>query len=234
MSKVVPLDNIAHADLRLRTGYGAAFGHGVNQIAVLPAEFASAQRDCPILFRRDDDGWQALAILGLERDSNLFLSGDDWNARYIPALARTGPFRLGGEQDGDVVVSIDLDHPRVAAPDDDRSAPLFLEHGGQAPALAAALVALRIAHAGTAELARMSALFDALGLPEQVDLTVTRANGQQVRFDGYSAIGEDRLAALSPEQLGELNAAHMLGPLFHAAASIANFNTLLALDAQSG
>ncbi|MFB0612264.1 SapC family protein [Aurantiacibacter poecillastricola] len=232
MPNVVPLDNVAHADLKVHIGHGAAFGSAVNQIAVLPGEFAGVQRDCPILFRKGEQRYEAVAILGFERDSNLFLSGAQWQARYIPALARTGPFRLGEGAQGDPVVLVDLDHSRIAGADDEDAASVFLPHGGHAPALDMALAALRIVHGARDDLQRMSRLFDELSLPEPVNLTVTRASGQEVRFDGYYTIGEDRLAALSPEQLGALNAADMLAPVIHAAASLANFNTLLALDGQ--
>lgn len=231
MTRFAPLDNVAHADLRLKPGHGQRFGDCVNQVPVFPSEFAAVQRDCPILFHAGEGGLAAVAILGLERDSNLFVSDGRWDARYVPALTRTGPFRLGGGVDGDLAVLVDLDHPRIADAEDAEALPLFREHGGHAPALESAIAALRTVHAGLAQMAQMAEQFAESGVIEPANLTVTRANGQQVRFDGYLAVAEDRLAALSGEQLERLNAAGLLGPAFQAAASIANFNTLLARDA---
>ena len=229
MSSAIPLDNVAHADLRLRTGHGPRFGDAINQIPVLPVEFAAVQRDCPILFRQGNEGLIPLAILGLEKDQNLFLSAGDWNARYIPALARTAPFRLSATSGNDPAVLVDMDSPRIAAPGEE-GAPVFLEHGGQAPALEGALAALRIVHGGAEGMGAMAALFADLGLVEEANISVTRANGQTVKFDGYFAIAPDRLAALDASALGRLNDAGLLGPAYHAAASLENFNTLLALD----
>ena len=56
VTRFVLLDNIAHKDLRVRTGYSAEFGDNVNNVLVFPTEFAFAQREYPILFRRDSVG----------------------------------------------------------------------------------------------------------------------------------------------------------------------------------
>lgn len=231
MTHFEPLDNVAHAKLRLKSGHGAEFGDAVNQIPVFPGEFAAVQRTCPILFHRTEAGLAAMAILGLERDDNLFLENGWWDSLYIPALARTGPFRLGGGVDGDLALVVDMDHVRIAGAEDEHAEPLFREHGGYAPALDNAIAALRTVHAGLATLPRMAALFDEFELVEPASLGITRANGQKVRFDGYLAVSEDKLAGLSGEKLEQLNAAGFLGAAFHAASSLANFNNLLARDA---
>ena len=77
MTSIVLLNNIDHADLRVRGGYGVQFGDAVNQARVFPAEFEALQREYPILFRRDAAGaYYSVALLGLDRDENLFLGGD--------------------------------------------------------------------------------------------------------------------------------------------------------------
>ena len=40
MTRFVLLDNIAHKDLRVRTGYSAEFGDNVNNVLIFPTEFA--------------------------------------------------------------------------------------------------------------------------------------------------------------------------------------------------
>ena len=140
MTRFVLLDNIAHKDLRVRTGYSAEFGDNVNNVLIFPTEFAFAQREYPILFRRDTDGnLQAIALLGLDKDENLFLDDNGWNARYVPAVQQRGPFLIGfrnPEVDGDVVrepvIHVDLDHPRISQTEGE---PVFLRHGGNSPYL---------------------------------------------------------------------------------------------------
>ena len=140
MSRSVLLDNIAHQDLRVRAGYSAEFGDKVNNALIFPTEFAYAQREYPILFRKDSGGkLQAVALLGLDQDENLFLDDKGWNARYVPAVHQRGPFLIGFQQAGvagdlvrEPVIHVDLDHPRISQ---DRRRAGVPAHGGNTPYL---------------------------------------------------------------------------------------------------
>jgi len=61
-------------------------------VLLFPNEFEAAQRDYPILFRRDDRGGvYGVALLGLDLDNNLFLDDDGgWHASYVPAVRQRG------------------------------------------------------------------------------------------------------------------------------------------------
>ena len=227
MTTVARLDNVQHAALRLRRGHGARFGEEVNQVAVFASEFAQVQREYPILFARTPEGaLQAVAILGFDRDENLFLDGERWDAAYIPALLRRRPFSIG-TSDGESVVCIDLADPRIAA-EGDAGEPVFKTHGGNAPALDAALDALRALQVGAAAAAAMSALFDALGLVEPVKLHVQFDEHSGVDFDGYQALVPEKIAALDDAALGRLNRAGLLEVAVFAAASLGTMPRLVA------
>lgn len=229
MTRTMRLDNVAHAQLRIATGYGAAFGDAVNQIALFLPEFEEAQRDYPILFVRGEGGaLQALAILGLERDENLFLEGGRWAAGYVPAMARRGPFLIGFAE-GEPVIHVDLDHPRVL-PDDrpGEGEALFLTHGGHGPALERALDALRTIHVGNEAQQGASALLEELGLVEPVALDVQVSERHSYSFSDYLAITHEKIAALDGAALARLNEAGLLMPAVFAASSLANLNRLIA------
>ena len=228
MSKVTRLDNVDHAELRIAAGHGAAFGDAVNQIALFLPEFEEAQRHYPILFRRQDSGaLQALAILGFDRDENLFLDGERWTADYVPALARRGPFMIGLE-DGEPMIHVDLDHPRILGDSADGGEPLFLPQGGQAPALDRAVEALRAIHVGHEAAPAMSAAFDELELARPVTLNVQVTESQSYNFKDYLAITPERVAALDGAALERLNQAGFLLPAVFAASSLANMHRLSA------
>src|SRR6188472_1831380 len=117
MTRNVLLDNVAHKDLKVRTGFSAEFGDSINSVLIFPTEFVYVQREYPILFRKDAGGLlQAVALLGLDKEENLFLEGGAWNARYVPAVQQRGPFLIGfrtvetsGEAVREPVIHIDLD-----------------------------------------------------------------------------------------------------------------------------
>jgi hypothetical protein len=227
MSTAARLDNVQHAGLRLRRGHGARFGEAVNQVAVFVSEFDQAQREYPILFARTPDGaLQGVAILGFDRGENLFLDGDRWDAAYIPALLRHRPFTVG-VADGERAVFVDLGDPRVAE-EGEEGEPVFKAHGGNAPALEAAIDALRALEAGATVAATMTALFDELGLVEAVRLQVQFSEHAGVDFDGYLAVTQDALARLDGAALERLSRAGLLDVAVFAAASLGTMPRLVA------
>jgi hypothetical protein len=227
MTSVARLDNVEHAALKLRRGHGARFGDAVNQVAVFASEFAAVQREYPILFARTADGaLQGVAILGFDRDENLFVEGERWDAAYVPALLRHRPFTIGAAG-GEQAVFVDLGDARVAAEGEDGD-PVFKPHGGNAPALDARLEALRALQAGAAAAPTMTALFDALGLVEPVRLQVRFSEHAGVDFDGYLAVTSEKIAALDGAALERLNSAGLLEVAVFAAASLGTMPGLIA------
>lgn len=234
MTNIVLLDNIAHADLHVIPRFGAAFGDAVNQLLVFPTEFQALQREYPILFSRGPDGaLQAVAITGLDRDENLFLGANGWDARYIPAVQRRGPFvigfreqQIGGVVEQKPVIRIDLDDPRVRMAGGEGQ-PVFLPHGGNAPYLEAVAGVLRTIHMGIAASAPMFAAYESLGLIEPVALRVMLSETDQISFEGYFTIGAERLANLDGAALERLNRAGLLAPAFQVIASLDNIAVLI-------
>jgi hypothetical protein len=173
-----------------------------------------------------DGTLQAVAILGFDRDENLFLNGDRWDAAYVPALLRHRPFTVGAE-DGEPVVCVDLTDPRIA-PEGEDGDPVFKPHGGNAPMLERALDALRALQAGAAMAPVMTALFDELGLVEEIKLQVSFDEHTGVDFDGYLAVTPEKVAALGGAALERLNQTGLLDVAVFAAASIGTMPRLIA------
>ncbi len=229
MTDIVLLDNVAHAELRIVPQYGAACGDSVNQLLIFPSELQAAQREYPILLIPDDQGaLQLVAIVGLSRDENLFLDGGHWDARYVPAIQRRGPFIIGfrDAEQTDPVIEINLDDPRVRLSGGDGHA-VFLRHGGNAPYLEQAIATLRSIHLGVAAAPAMFAVFAALDLIEPAAIEIKLSETDQINFQGYSTISADRLAALDGAGLDRLNRSGHLAMAVHIIASLDNFSNLI-------
>jgi hypothetical protein len=228
-SKPVLLDNVEHHDLRVITGHSDAFGDAINQVRVFPNEFAEVQREYPIFFRRDAEGaFYAIALLGFDRDENLFLDSKGWNARYVPAGQGRGPFLLGfreGTSDTPMML-IDPVHPRVSKSEGEA---LFLPHGGNAPILEHHIQILRTLHSGLGLNDDVFSAWLDVGIlaPVKVDIRIDETTGYDIP-DLFSISGE-ALARLDGPALAELNARGYLAMAFYVLTSLGNMPHLIAL-----
>lgn len=234
MGNIERLNNIDHADLRVVVEYCASLGDGVNQALVFPTEFAELQREYPILFQKNADGeLQSVALLGLEKDENLFLDGSGWNARYVPAMHQRGPFLIGFEDKDagglpvrEPVIHIDLHHQRISR---EEGFPIFLQHGGNAPLLDAILKLLHRIHNGAEMSPTMFDHFEAAGLLEPITLEFTVNEADKYQIAGYYSISEERLALLDGPTLAKLNQSGFLALAFAIISSLGNFRRLIDL-----
>jgi SapC protein len=227
MARLVQLDNVEHARLRLTGLAGSELSS--NQAQVVPNEFEQLQREYPILFQKDAEGnFQSIAILGLDRGENLFAPEGQWETRYVPAAMRRGPFFLGVDDDAraDPAIVIDLDDPRVSESDGD---PIFLAQGGAAPFLQQAAESLRIVHEGLKLSRAMFDLFAELDFLAPVDIDVDLGDGIHYRLTGQFTIGAEQLASLSGGALERLNRSGFLACAIHARSSLANISRLIEL-----
>ena len=227
----VQINNFDHAALRVSPRAGAEFGDAANQAAVFPAEFEELQREFPLIFRRREAGLQAYALLGLDRDENLFLSGDHWTSRYVPASHRRGPFSIGmvrataADAPGEPMVHVDMDDPRVG---DDDGLPLFLEHGGNAPYLDHISGVLRLLLEGMESSPAALAALDEAGLLAPVTLTIDVSEDRRYTVPDVLVVDMEALAGLAGEPLERLHRSGVLRLAILAAASLGNIQQLIA------
>lgn len=228
MARCVELDNVEHAHLRVAAR--PAKDLLVNQALVVPSEFEQLQREFPILFRKDTDGeYRSVALLGLDRGENLFLSGHDWITHYVPATLRRGPLFLtvgDGDEAQNPGIVIDLDDPRVT---ESEGEPLFLSHGGAGPFLQQAAQALRTVHEGLDSSRRMFALFVELDLIAPVEIDADLGDGTRYRIPAVFTVSGERLSELDGAALERLNRAGFLAAAIHVRSSLANVNRLIDL-----
>jgi len=230
MTNRVPLNNVDHPDLRVIPGHRAEFGDSVNQVLVFPTEFEELQREYPIFFRREESGaLQAVALLGLDRDENLFLDEGGWQGRYVPAVLQRGPFLIGfkdGGTEGEPMIHIDLDHPRVSHVD---GLPLFLPHGGNSPYLEHIAGILRAIYAGIEANQPMFDAFDQAGLIEPVAVEIELDEARKYVLPDLFTISRNALAQLDGARLEQLNASGFLPLAFFVLASRGNMSRLIDL-----
>ncbi|ESQ87407.1 SapC family protein [Asticcacaulis sp. AC460] len=234
MPNAVALDNVQHHDLKVLPGYGAQYGDAINEVAIFANEFADAQRDYPIYFRRDErGGLQAYALLGLDKGENLFLDGDTWKAGYVPAMQDRGPFMIGfrekeeaGEVKREPTMAVNLDDPRISR--DDGNA-LFLPQGGNSPQLERHARALRTIHTGVEASRGMFAAFIQAGLIASVQIEVKLDDATEYNIPEIFSISQDALNKLDGATLEQLNKQGYLGLAYYALASLGNVRRIIEM-----
>lgn len=228
MTNRVLLNNVDHGDLRVVTRGDSGFGDDINQVLIFPTEFEAVQREYPIFFRKDAEGaFQSVALLGLDRDENLFLEERGWNARYVPAIQQRGPFSIAvGQRNGEPMIHIDLDHPRVGAADGE---PVFLPAGGNSPYLQHVARLLGVIYDGLEISKAMFAAFEAHGLIEPIDLEIKLDEHTQYDLPDLYTISRERLAGLDAGALEALHRSGFLAVAQWVLSSLGNVGFLVEL-----
>lgn len=225
MPTPVLLNNIDHHNMRIITRRGAQFGDQVMAVPTFPAEFRDVQACFPIVFCKTVDGlgFEPQVLLGFEQGENLFLKGEQWDAPYVPLMIERQPFLIG-VSGGELMVNVDLDHPRVSRTEGEA---VFKEHGGNTEFLERATSLLFAIHQGMQGMQGFLAALLKHELLESFVLDVELNDGTQNRLVGFYTINEDRLQALSGEAIAELHQAGYLQPIYLVIASLSNLRALI-------
>jgi len=225
MTRHVMLNNVAHKDLRVITRRAAEFGDNVPSVMTFPTEFGDVQREYPIFFRQDaaTGDYVCVALLGFEKNENLFLDEAGWHASYLPGVIVRGPFLIGF-QNQEPVIHVDLDDPRISHTEGEA---VFLPQGGNSRYLDHVATVLKGIHAGLAVSKAMFAAFTALNLIEPVKVEIKFNPEEQYDLLGLHTVSEEKLAALDGESLASLNRAGFLQGAFLQIASLNNVKKLI-------
>jgi hypothetical protein len=224
MTKNVLLNNVDHKNLRVIGARSEQYGDAVMSSATFPAEFRNVQAHYPIVFHKASDGqFQPLALFGFQQGQNLFLSASGWDAAYVPLLIERQPFLIGVGH-GQLMIHIDVDHPRVSETHGER---LFREHGGPTEFLERMNSVLLTIHHGLEQTPAFTRALLEHELLESFVFDVQLGDGSQHRLAGFYTIHEERLSALPGDALERMSKAGHLQAAYMAVASLSNFRALV-------
>ena len=228
------LSSDQHRSVAVDTRARPEYGDLVNRAMALSAEFNELHREYPLLLRKTDEapGFVAHAILGFEKDENLFVENDRWISTFIPATLARGPFSLGyiRAEDGEAApaglkVMIDDQHPRLRA----EGQAVFLPLGGESPYLEGIKRVLQTVDAGLRVDRVLYRELVAMELLEEVQIQISVFPELRYDFSGYYTIDQQKLGALGADQLLRLHRMGLLGPVYFLISSLGNFQKLVNL-----
>lgn len=223
------LNNVEHKDIKVITDKAAAYGNNQTYSVLFPFEFKLAQADYPIFFVKDaEDNFSAISLFGFEQNENLFLDEQGWNASYTPLMIEREPFLIGYQMDENnektPVLHIDMDSPRV---NQETGLDVFLPHGGNSEYINRVSAILKAIHDNQDASTAFINKIQELELLEPFNLDIQLNNGSNNRMAGFHTINEEKVKALTGEQLSELNQSGMLQLIFMVIASHANLTALI-------
>jgi hypothetical protein len=230
MTRPALLDNVTHRHLRVRSERSAALGDARQSVLALPAEFRQLQAHFPIVFQlvEGDAGFQPVALFGLEKGQNVFLTDTGWDAPVVPMALQRDPFMIGRAADGGLQLHIDLDSPRIVKPEEgDGGTALFMPHGGFSDYLDHVVQLMEHLHAQAQQLPVFIEALTRHQLLEPFVIDIETPDGEQGRLTGLFTVHEERLAALPGAALEALARGGHLLPIYMQIASLAQLPVLL-------
>ena len=214
------LDRVQHRTLCLKpaaTRYDRTAG--MNALFITAVEFGDVCREYPIVFveaGKGDDGQREvapMAVLGLEQGENLMLGADGaWAARYTPALLRGYPLGLARVDDKSYTLYFDAKADAMSPDEGER---LFDDAGQPTPWLAERLRFLEEVERETQRTRQFGRRLLELELLRPMRFDATTPDGGKLSVDGFLALDEEKLAALTAATVYDLHRSGVLS-LIHA------------------
>lgn len=207
------------------------FSARLNAVYLTVNEFFRAGRDYPIAFIHEagPDLWLPVAVMGLEKDQNLF--ADDhgvWRENaYVPAYVRRYPFctvqvRPEG-QEGNVLICVD------EAGLKDKGETLFDRKGRPSKEWERLETLIQDMEAARKFTERFCAGLHELGLLEPFEAHARPREGEPKRLRGMYRVNETRLNALPADTIKGLMNRGELSRIYAHLLSLDNFAILLDL-----
>lgn len=214
-----------HGDLKIGLPPNQSFASQINAVPLTGVEFAEACKEYPIVFTRNGEGFNPVAVLGLENGENLFLDTQAvWKAHYLPAFVRRYPFVLSENpaSPNQPWVCVDESCPWLGR---DAGEPLFVDKQPSAfmTHMLAFLTDFNLQSQRTVAFGRK--LKD-WGLFKENQAQASTADGKAYTLTGLWVVDETVLAKLETDKIQELYRTGELAWIYFHLASLTNFRRL--------
>ncbi len=201
---VKALNRELHRKLCLkRTENPFGFAAKTNSVLIAASEFAEASRDYPIVFVGSGNGFYgAAALVGLRDSENLFVDTQGYwrHHSYVPAFVRRYPFVLA--EDGEQL-TVCIDETFAGLGEKDGIA-LFEKNGEESAFFKEVLGFLHSFHVDMQRTKLFADKLAELGLLVPKTIALQEKTNKQM-LDGLWVVDEEKLAALSENQIVELH-----------------------------
>lgn len=201
----------------------------VGAIAVNYREIAEVSKHYPIFFVKDGDGFSPIALLGVDKDHNLFTnrSGEWSKGKYIPALIRLYPFvftKTDKDSESQVSIAYDSEYEGVNA---SNGKAVFKEDGELSEFGSGVMKFAEETFVALSRTKQMVQTAVELELLSSVDVTVGKESEKQHKITGLFQINGEKLNSLSDEDLLKITKLGLLHLIYNHLDSSSNFDNLV-------
>lgn len=198
MAQLTVISREQHAGKRWKRYASYSFAAHDAVAPLVAQELPRACMHLPIGFLKTENGYQLVAVLGLQPGKNLWVSPDGrWLAGYVPAAYRGYPFALANTEDGQRVLCVREDSGLV---NDDEGELFFDEEGQPAKPIQDVLDFLQQVTANAQVTAQLCGVLEEHGLISPWNVQVKSADGEK-KVEGLFRVDEAALNALPAEAL---------------------------------
>lgn len=196
--KPVVLDKEQHKGLRLKAA-DARFAAKNQSVPMVLAEFPEASLEYPIVFAKSQDSqWIALALTGLQADSNAFVDESGrWTGRYVPASVRRYPFILAEGENKQLSLAVDMDAPQLGSEGD----ALFSDKGEPTELVRNVMNMMGEFQSQALSTAALVKELDDAKLLTQQSLRVQLGDGRNAVVEGVWIVDEAKLRELPDDKI---------------------------------
>lgn len=228
MSELVELSNSKHKGLRVQANCSLKVAATQQIIKLRAVETGRAAANFPVFFTRgSQNGVLVLsALTSFENGQNMFVQNGQWQATYQPSAMLTYPFFLMQSPADAKSYTIGIDENNQAFSKDDGEL-LFEENGKASMQLSRAKVLLEADIQNDLHTFQFGTELEQLGLLKSIDLVVQYQDGTNHSITGLITINEDKMNALSAEQLHGLNQQGYLVQIHAMLISIYQLNLII-------
>jgi hypothetical protein len=228
MTKLVELNSKKHRELRVRPNCKIELASTQQIMKLRVTETSKAVTSFPVFFSRDQrtGGWVLSALTSLENGSNLFIKQHQWDSSFQPSSMQTYPLFLmqSEQQDNSFTLGV---MEQSDAFSKELGEPLFDNNGRSSLYLSHMQKLLEADIKNDIETIKFSQKLVELDLLKSISLSIQYQDDSVQNLNGLHSINEDKLNALTAQQLDELNKLGYLIPIHAMLISIYQLNKLV-------
>ncbi len=202
----------------------------LNAIFVAAVEFGDVAREYPVVFVNAGAGEDGkpeiapIAVLGLQKEQNLYLDGVAWRASYQPAVLRLYPFAIGRIDKDRFAIVFDA---AATALSGTAGEPMFNAEGEGTAFMANVQTQLESLETEIQRTQHMCRRLRDLDLLREMRYDATLPDGSTLAVDGFLTVDDSKLNTLSDELVLELHKSGVLGMVHAHFVSLGHMNRLL-------